>query len=63
MVTPAERAAWEDFRAALRELGQTDPVRARLYLQGAAASLRDWTRALRRERPGAQADPDSEPRQ
>lgn len=55
MVTPApdDLRAWRDFRAALRELGQTDPQRARLYLEGAAASLRDWTRALRRERPAA----------
>lgn len=47
--SPEDRRAWADFREALRELGQTDPLRARLYLEGATCSLRAWTRALRRK--------------
>lgn len=50
-MTTAERAAWIAFREALTELGRTDPERARLYLEGAACSLRDWTRSLRQHPP------------
>ena len=37
---------WAEFRAALCELGQADPERARNYLRGATASLHVWTRGL-----------------
>ena len=47
-MTAEERAAWKEFRSALAELGRTDPERARLYLEGAALTLRNWAQSLRR---------------
>ena len=45
---PDDLRAWADFRAALRNLGRTDPERARLYLESAAGGLRAWLQAVRR---------------
>jgi hypothetical protein len=51
VVTAADLRAWQDFRAGLRALGQTDPERARLYLEGAALSLRSWEKSIREQQP------------
>ena len=41
---------WAEFRVALRDLSQVDPVRARLYLKEATSSLRAWTRGIPTQR-------------
>jgi hypothetical protein len=59
VVTPEAQRAWDDFRAALRDLGRLDPEFAQAYLAGAARALEGAVRDLRKGRRDGQ---DPEPR-
>ena len=58
------RATFEALRDAVRELVETDPERALLYLRSATCSVESWTRSLRARRLGpSKLDPGPERRQ